>query len=92
MKAAERSLKEISKNDADIIELVDDGAVYCKGYDIDGWVRGAAKKNPDVLFVLSGDGEGSDDLWELRCKGDLSELHEAVIPPFTDPRLKSKED
>lgn len=43
---------------------------------------------PNILFVLHGDGEESDDLWEARFKGSEYEYQEFTIPPFTNPNLQ----
>ena len=42
-----------------------------------------AKDFPDVLFIVHGDGEESDDIWEQRFKGTKNERHYAEILPFT---------
>ena len=85
---AYNDLYMISENDELVDELINLGSVYAKLYDLNAWVEEAAKRNPNVLFVLSGAGEEQDDLWEERYKGCVSERQEAVIPPFTHPDLQ----
>ena len=46
------------------------------------------RRHPEVLFVVYGDGEESDDIWEARFKGEEFELHCLEMPPFTNPKLK----
>ena len=77
--------------DPEIKELVNTGGVYAKLYDIQDYLKEVAKKNPNVLIVLNGDGEESDDLWEERYKGELFEHNYATIPPFKNPELQIPE-
>ena len=73
-----------------LLELLDCSCVNAKLYDLDSWIKRAAEKNPDVLVILHGDGEESDDLWEARWKGSSHEFHEAIIPPFTTKELMTE--
>lgn len=63
-------------------ELIKYGAAYAKLYHIDVWIETVAKKHPDLLIILEGDGESSMDIWEQRWKGDQMEFHKAAMPPF----------
>ena len=88
----EKELLQASKDGAGRIdesmrELLHTGGTYAKLYDIETWINKVAPKFPDVLIILSGDGEDSDDHWEMRWKGKESEMQKAVIPPFTNENL-----
>ena len=74
--------------DGDLEQLVNDGYVNAKLYDLVGWIAEIAPKHPDVLVCLSGDGEESDDMWEERWKGDEEEFQKAIIPPFENNNLQ----
>lgn len=84
-------IKKVEKDDdlsvEDIEELLTNGYIQGKLYDLGDWLVYAAKKNPDVLVVLKGDGEESGDMWELRIKGLNFEKQYARIPPFTNINL-----
>lgn len=60
-------------------EFLDD----VKWYEWESDMIALAKENPDVLFILDGDGEESGDIWEFRIKGNQSEFHRLEMPPFT---------
>ena len=86
-------LLEISKDsngeyDSEVKQLVEFGSVYAKLYDLEGWIREVAKKNPRVLVILSGNGEESFDVWQERYKGKLYERQEMIFPPFETPELQ----
>ena len=55
-------------------------------------MRVLAHMFPNVLFILSGDGEDSGDVWEFRIKGDQSEYHELTMPPFENGNLFTKKE
>ena len=87
-----QDLLEISRNsdgsyDYDVRDLLTSGGVYAKLYEIDDWIGGVAAKYPNLLIILNGDGESSDDLWEERWKGTEHELQNAIIPPFKNQNL-----
>ena len=95
VKAFEKDLIDSTKDekgvaDYDTVELVRDGGVYAKLYDIDTLITCVAARHPDVLVILSGDGEDSDDLWEQRWRGKQTDIHKASILPFTDPNLQTE--
>ena len=71
-----------------IKELLEDGGVYAKLYDLEDNISKMAENYPDLLVVLTGDGEESCDIWEMRCKGDLCEYHSMEMPPFTTKGLE----
>ena len=73
-------------------ELVDDEYSALKWYNWQEDIDKVAKANPDVLIILDGDGEESDDLWQYRAKGDKTEYHAFALPPFTTPELLLKEE
>ena len=77
----------MDSEDERIRELVGDNHTDIKWYDFEKDFKKFAKRHPDVLFVVQGDGEESYDLWEERFKGDISEYHEVIMPPFTTPEL-----
>jgi len=83
-----RELLEASRNDDCMKELLESGYVSdAKLYNISEWINELAEKYPDVLIVLSGDGEEPDDIWESRWKGKSFETHNVEMPPFTNPEL-----
>ena len=83
----EHSMDDDGEVDSDLKELLDFSDVGAKLYDLEDWIDAIAPRHPDVLVILNGDGEGSDDLWEARWKGDKCERQNATIPPFTTPEL-----
>ena len=92
VEAFKKDLLEESKSDdgeidEDVEELLECGYLSAKIYDLEDWIDAVAPRHPDVLVILNGDGEESDDLWETRWKGDKCERQNAIIPPFTTPEL-----
>lgn len=82
-------LLEVAKEnycEQEVEELLEYG-INAKLYDIDKWIGTIAPEFPNLLIILDGDGECSDDLWEMRWKGNEHEYQEAVIPPFKNPAL-----
>lgn len=72
--------------------LIDYGYVEeIKWYDWQACMSAIAKRNPDVIIVLSGDGEDNLDVWQWRGKGDKSEYHEVEMPKFTELVLPNEE-
>lgn len=92
----EEDLKEESvfggEVDLDVTELVNTGSTYAKLYDLDKWISKVAKKHPDVLVILQGDGESSGDIWEKRWKGEDFEQQTYSLPPFTNKNLFTKSE
>lgn len=94
MEAFKKDLLEESKGDdgtvdGDLEKLLNSGWEEAKLYDIEDWIDEVAPKHPDVLVILDGDGENSDDLWQTRWKGNNSERQEAKIPPFENENLRT---
>ena len=90
VKQFEKDLLEKSGLASEVEDLIHDGYVWAKLYDISEWITELAPKYPELLIMLSGDGEDSDDLWEERwCAGE-HELQQATIPPFTKYCLLTK--
>lgn len=73
--------------DSSVVELLNTNCVYAKLYDLEAWIDQLAPKYPNLLIMLTGDGEESGDSWEKRWKGRESESQKAVIPPFKNPNL-----
>lgn len=96
IEAAQQTLLEETKDsqgyDGDIKELIETGGVWAKCYDLEDQLTSVAEKHPDVLIILEGDGENSDDLWEARWKGTEYEKQEAKIPPFTNKNLLTESE
>lgn len=90
-----KELLEVSKDsdgnfDVEYQELVREGVVYGKLYDIEDYIDELAPKYPGLLILLEGNGEDHDDRWEHRWKGTESEVQKAEIPPFKNVNLKTK--
>ncbi len=95
--AFEKDLLESTKYsngeyDCEVQELIDTGGTYAKLYDLEDTIEEIAKNHPNVLVILTGDGEETDDRWEFRCKGKENEKHYATIPPFETPELKTQDE
>lgn len=73
-------------------DLLSYSGVEAKLYDLEDWIDAVAPRHSDVLVILNGDGEESDDLWEARWKGDKCERQSAIIPPFTTPELLTERE
>jgi hypothetical protein len=80
------------RNDSSVVELLETGGVYAKLYDLEGWIDDLAPKYPDLLIIVTGDGEESGDCWEKRWKGKDSEEQCAIIPPFKNPNLQTEHE
>ena len=67
--------------------LLNEQFIEAKWYDFHTEFEAFAKKHPKVLFIVCGDGEEPEDLWEERFKGNQVEYHSVTMPPFTNPEL-----
>ncbi len=65
---------------------------YYKWYDWEKDMKKLARKFPNVLFILDGDGEEADDNWQFRIKGDICEHHYVELHPFTTPELLTENE
>lgn len=63
-----------------------------KWYDWEKDMKKLARKFPNVLFILDGDGEESNDNWQFRIKGNICEHHYVELPPFTTPELLTERE
>ena len=61
----------------------DDGPI--KWYDHDDEMKRLSKHFPDVVFILKGDGEDSDDRWVTYYKNGISQSFTATVV-FPEPR------
>ena len=86
-KKFEKDLLKESDDDFEVRELITTGGAWAKLYDLSDWIKHIAPKYPELLIVLSGDGEDSDDKWEERFRGSDFEHQDAEIPPFENPSL-----
>lgn len=79
-----------SSDDSEILtELVEHGSVNdAKLYDIVDWITTVATEYPNLLLILEGDGESTDDWWQARWKGKDWEIQNAAIPPFENKNLQ----
>ena len=75
-----------------IAELLDGEYLEAKWYDFQTDFSDFAKRHPSILFIVTGDGEESDDLWEARFKGDISERQDFMIPPFKTLDLLTEDE
>ncbi len=73
--------KIIRENENMSYALEEDGSTCqdCKWYDCDEDMLAISKKHPDVLFVLSGEGEESGDLWRTYYKAGKMQHAQAII-------------
>ena len=72
--------------------LVNCGYDELKWYDWETDVQKVARKNPDVLIILYGDGDSCDDNWQMRAKGKEYEIVQRCFPPFENPNLRTEDE
>jgi uncharacterized protein YodC (DUF2158 family) len=65
-------------------------SVEAKWYEWEIDMDKIAKKHPNVIIQLCGDGEASDDMWECRWYQGNKEYHCIEMPPFTEIKLPSE--
>lgn len=73
-------------------ELIDLGDAELKWYEWEKDMKKVAKENTNVLIILHGNGEESDDIWQARAKGDEYEFQSFCIPPFENPNLFTEDE
>lgn len=73
--------KIIRSNENMSYALEEDGSTAdcCKWYDCDEDMLNVSKQYPDVLFVLSGEGEESGDIWRTYYKNGKKQHAQAII-------------
>lgn len=56
-----------------------------KWYDCESDMISFSKKHPKVLFKISGEGEESDDLWEMFIRNGKTEKNKVILsyPPYS---------
>ena len=84
--AIEKAKSDLLAIDDDFDILWEEGETF-KWYDWEKDMTLIASRNPEVLFILDGDGEETDDLWQWRGKGKETEYHTWCIPPFENKNL-----
>ena len=84
--AIEKAKSDLLTIDEDFDILWEEGELF-KWYEWLDDMTLIASRNPEVLFILDGDGEESDDLWQWRGKGNETEFHNWSIPPFENKNL-----
>ena len=92
VKKVENDFKALYGDGGYLNELIDTGISEMKWYDWEFDMKKVAKKNPNVLIILHGDGEESDDIWQARAKGKEFEFKSFMIPPFENPNLFKQEE
>ena len=84
--ACETDIKSNTSCDAE--DLINTGYSEERWHNWKKEMDGVAKRNPDVIIVLTGDGEETGDSWQARWKGELFEYHVVEMPPFSTPELQ----
>jgi len=81
-------------SDAGVRELLENDCVFDKLYDLKAWIEEAAKEYPDVLVILTGDGDNTEDCWECRWKGEETEEIQVqfVWPEYKNKNLLTEEE
>lgn len=74
-------LDDLSQEHPKLAELAENFCLEAKWYSWEETMDRIAKKHPNVLIALTGDGEASDDYWECRWKGGVKEYRAMTIPP-----------
>lgn len=94
IKKVEDDFKALYKqyNEGYLDELIDTGSSERKWYEWEDDMRKVAKKNPNVLIILHGNGEESDDIWQARAKGKEFECQSFRLPPFENANLFTEDE
>lgn len=85
----ERVMAATIPNDYGTVGELVSGGINCKWYDHDKDMKSISFAFPDVLFILEGSGEETDDRWKAyflngktqRCAGEIR------FPPFDASKL-----
>ena len=99
----EKAASELKDDDDDCVadgiewkegikELVQETYLEAKWYSFQTDFVAWAKRFPKVLFIVDGDGEDSDDVWQLRVKGDEVEYREMQFPPLQNLNLLTEDE
>lgn len=86
----ESSYKEVVNELNELSQLDLENGESAHWYDSDADCKAVARKHPDVMFQIDGDGENYNDCWCARYKGDMFEIVSSVIPPFR--KLQSEDE
>ena len=78
------------KFDYDIVDIIEGNSDSLKWYDHKEDMLIISNQFPDVLFILSGEGEENKDIWKEYYKGGKAQVAEAVftIAEFDESRLE----
>lgn len=69
-------------------DLIRHGLDDCKWYEHDEDMRDVSKKFPNVLFILSGEGEESGDIWKAYYKnGKVQRVKAEIVFDEYNPKL-----
>lgn len=82
---------EHCKTDQEALSTLEDG-FQAHWYDYGTDCAAIAKKIPDLLIIVYGDGEGTMDVWECRYKGDLFAKASVEPPRIQDRRLFDEDE
>ena len=94
IKKVEEDFKALYRgwNEGYLDELIDTRTSERKWYEWDSDLKKVAEKNPEVLIILHGNGEESDDIWQARAKGKEYEFQSFRLPPFKNPNLFTEDE
>ena len=78
------------ENDEDLRGFYHESADNCKWYEHENAMKGFSKNYPRVVFLLSGEGEGSGDIWNKYFQNGKMQEERAVISygEFNKKKLK----
>ncbi len=86
----EQLKNEESEGDFNPSEIIDNESDGWKWYDHEEYMKNISGRFPSVLFILSGTGEESGDIWKKYFLGGKVQVEQAriVIDPFDKEKLK----